>query len=140
MNVSAARRHGDSARASDLCWKACPPAKRFRCSEGDQAKNRPGPHPRVNALYLSKTWFTLPLCTVVALRETLLMSKYDTPAFVIDLLHARSLSGCEFEAQKVFDHDVKPVADKYAQDVPGNRLQISGIAVIMKTQKYEETH
>jgi endoglucanase len=39
-----------------------------------------------------------------------------------DLLHARSPSGYEFEAQKVFDHYVKPSADKYAQDALGNRL------------------
>jgi putative aminopeptidase FrvX len=50
------------------------------------------------------------------------MSKYKAPAFLTDLLHARSPSGYEFEAQKVFDHYVKPSADKYAQDAMGNRL------------------
>ncbi|MGA3007254.1 MAG: M42 family metallopeptidase [Opitutaceae bacterium] len=50
------------------------------------------------------------------------MSKYKVPSFLNDLLHARSPSGYEFEAQKVFDHYVKPSADKYAQDALGNRL------------------
>ena len=50
------------------------------------------------------------------------MSKYKAPAFLTDLLHARSPSGYEFEAQKVFDHYVKPAADKYAQDAMGNRI------------------
>ena len=39
------------------------------------------------------------------------MSKYQAPAFLVDLLHARSPSGAEFEAQKVFDTYVKPSAD-----------------------------
>ena len=50
------------------------------------------------------------------------MSKYQAPAFLVDLLHARSPSGAEFEAQKVFDHYVKPAADSYAKDAMGNRL------------------
>jgi len=50
------------------------------------------------------------------------MSKSKAPAFLTDLLHARSPSGYEFEAQKVFDHYVKPAADKYAQDAMGNRI------------------
>jgi len=50
------------------------------------------------------------------------MSKYQTPAFLTDLLRARSPSGAEFEAQKVFDHYVKPVADTYARDAMGNRI------------------
>src|SRR4051812_45343730 len=50
------------------------------------------------------------------------MSKYQAPAFLVDLLHARSPSGAEFEAQKVFDHYVKPAADAYANDALGNRL------------------
>jgi endoglucanase len=50
------------------------------------------------------------------------MSKYHAPAFLVDLLHARSPSGAEFEAQKVFDHYVKPAADTYANDALGNRL------------------
>ncbi len=50
------------------------------------------------------------------------MSKYKAPAFLTDLLHARSPSGYEFEAQKVFDHYVKPAADKYALDALGNRI------------------
>jgi endoglucanase len=50
------------------------------------------------------------------------MPKYEVPAFLTELLHARSPSGYEFEAQKVFDHYVRPAADKYAKDALGNRL------------------
>jgi putative aminopeptidase FrvX len=50
------------------------------------------------------------------------MPKYEVPAFLTELLHARSPSGYEFEAQKVFDHHVKPAADQYAKDALGNRL------------------
>jgi endoglucanase len=50
------------------------------------------------------------------------MAKPAAPAFLVDLLHARSPSGYEFEAQKVFDQYVKPSADVYANDALGNRL------------------
>ncbi len=50
------------------------------------------------------------------------MSKYQAPAFLVDLLHARSPSGAEFEAQKVFDHYVKPAAHAYDKDAMGNRI------------------
>ncbi|HEY0947738.1 MAG TPA: M42 family metallopeptidase [Opitutaceae bacterium] len=50
------------------------------------------------------------------------MSKYKAPAFLTDLLHARSPSGAEFEAQKVFDHHVEPAADDYERDAIGNRI------------------
>jgi putative aminopeptidase FrvX len=50
------------------------------------------------------------------------MSKYQAPAFLVDLLHARSPSGAEFEAQKVFDTYVKPASDDYAKDAMGNRI------------------
>lgn len=50
------------------------------------------------------------------------MPNYQAPAFLVDLLHARSPSGAEFEAQKVFDTHVKPAADSYAKDALGNRL------------------
>jgi putative aminopeptidase FrvX len=50
------------------------------------------------------------------------MSKYEVPAFLSELLHARSPSGYEFEAQQVFDRHVKPAADQYARDALGNRL------------------
>ena len=50
------------------------------------------------------------------------MAHYDVPAFLAALLHARSPSGYEFEAQKVFDEYVKPAADEYANDALGNRL------------------
>jgi endoglucanase len=47
---------------------------------------------------------------------------YPVPAFLSDLLHARSPSGYEAEAQAVFDRHVKPAADTYAQDALGNRI------------------
>ncbi|HEY8932949.1 MAG TPA: M42 family peptidase, partial [Rariglobus sp.] len=50
------------------------------------------------------------------------MPKYQAPSFLVDLLHARSPSGAEFEAQKVFDHYVKSAADSYAKDALGNRI------------------
>jgi len=51
------------------------------------------------------------------------MSKpYTTPAFLTELLEARSPSGYETEAQAVFDRHVKPAADSYAHDAIGNRL------------------
>jgi endoglucanase len=51
-----------------------------------------------------------------------LMSNYQVPAFLADLLHARSPSGYEGEAQAVFDRYVKPAADTYANDALGNRI------------------
>lgn len=50
------------------------------------------------------------------------MSSYKVPAFLAELLHARSPSGYEAEAQAVFDRHVKPAADTYAKDAIGNRL------------------
>lgn len=50
------------------------------------------------------------------------MSSYHVPAFLAELLHARSPSGYEAEAQTVFDRHVKPAADAYANDALGNRL------------------
>lgn len=50
------------------------------------------------------------------------MSSYKVPAFLAELLHARSPSGYESEAQAVFDRYVKPAADAYANDALGNRL------------------
>lgn len=47
---------------------------------------------------------------------------YQVPAFLAELLHARSPSGYESEAQAVFDAHVKPAADAYANDALGNRL------------------
>jgi len=44
------------------------------------------------------------------------------PAFLTDLLNARSPSGAEFEAQAVFDTHVKPSADVYERDALGNRI------------------
>ena len=52
------------------------------------------------------------------------MSKKDfaPPSFLVDLLQARSPSGYESEAQAVFDHYVKPAADRYEKDRIGNRI------------------
>ena len=50
------------------------------------------------------------------------MPSYQVPGFLADLLHARSPSGYEGEAQAVFDRHVKPAADSYAHDALGNRL------------------
>ncbi len=50
------------------------------------------------------------------------MSTYSVPRFLAELLHARSPSGYEGEAQAVFDCHVKPSADEYTGDALGNRL------------------
>jgi len=50
------------------------------------------------------------------------MPAYQAPAFLTELLHARSPSGYESEAQAVFDRHVKPAADEYAMDAMGNRI------------------
>jgi endoglucanase len=50
------------------------------------------------------------------------MAQYDPPAFLTELLHSRSPSGHEGEAQAVFDAHVKPAADAYASDALGNRI------------------
>ena len=46
----------------------------------------------------------------------------ETPVFLTELLHARSPSGFETEAQAVWDRHVKPAADEYRNDALGNRL------------------
>src|SRR5271157_5458683 len=50
------------------------------------------------------------------------MANYPPPAFLTELLHARSPSGYEGEAQAVFDRHVKPAADAYIGDSLGNRI------------------
>ena len=50
------------------------------------------------------------------------MATYSPPRFLTELLHARSPSGYESEAQAVFDRHVKPAADAYAGDALGNRI------------------
>jgi len=47
---------------------------------------------------------------------------YQVPAFLAELLRARSPSGYEAEAQAVFDRHVKPAASHYANDALGNRI------------------
>ena len=50
------------------------------------------------------------------------MSDYSAPAFLTELLKAKSPSGAEAQAQAVYDRHVKPHADAYANDALGNRL------------------
>jgi endoglucanase len=50
------------------------------------------------------------------------MSTSPPPPFRTELLHARSPSGYETEAQAVFDRHVKPAADAYTGDALGNRI------------------
>jgi len=52
------------------------------------------------------------------------MSQLEPPAFLTDLLEARSPSGYEAEAQEVLDRHVEPVADRYEKDSLGNRLAV----------------
>jgi len=69
------------------------------------------------------------------------MPNYQVPAFLADLLHARSPSGYEGEAQAVFDQYVKPAADAYAPDALGNRiatLNPSGDPVLMLAGHMDE--
>ena len=47
---------------------------------------------------------------------------YSVPPFLSELLHSRSPSGAEAEAQAVFDKHVKPAADEYTGDALGNRI------------------
>ncbi|QYM80467.1 M42 family metallopeptidase [Horticoccus luteus] len=50
------------------------------------------------------------------------MPNYEAPAFLTELLHARSPSGYESEAQAVFDRHVQPAANAYRKDALGNRI------------------
>jgi len=50
------------------------------------------------------------------------MAHYSPPGFLTELLHARSPSGYEAEAQAVFERHVKPAADTYHGDALGNRI------------------
>jgi putative aminopeptidase FrvX len=50
------------------------------------------------------------------------MSAYQAPAFLTDLLKAKSPSGAEAQAQAVYDKYVRPHAAAYANDALGNRL------------------
>ncbi len=49
---------------------------------------------------------------------------FTPPAFLVDLLSARSPSGYETEAQAVFDRYVKDSADEYRRDPMGNRIAV----------------
>jgi endoglucanase len=63
------------------------------------------------------------------------------PAFLSALLHARSPSGYESQAQAVFDRYVKPSADAYTNDALGNRiatLNPSGDPVLMLAGHMDE--
>jgi putative aminopeptidase FrvX len=50
------------------------------------------------------------------------MPKIAPPAFLTELLQAKSPSGAEAQAQAVYDKFVKPHTDAYANDALGNRL------------------
>lgn len=50
------------------------------------------------------------------------MKSTQVPSFLSDLLHARSPSGYEAEAQAVFDRYLKPHADHLEKDPLGNRI------------------
>ena len=50
------------------------------------------------------------------------MPHYSPPAFLTELLHARSPSGYEAEAQAVFERHVRPAADSFEGDALGNRI------------------
>src|SRR5471032_456128 len=58
----------------------------------------------------------------LALHPQTKMAHYTPPVFLTELLHARSPSGYEGEAQAVFDRHVKPAADLYTGDALGNRI------------------
>ena len=63
------------------------------------------------------------------------------PAFLSELLAARSPSGAEFEAQAVFDKHVEPSAETYAKDALGNRiatLNTKGDPVLMLAGHMDE--
>jgi endoglucanase len=65
----------------------------------------------------------------------------DAPVFLTELLHARSPSGFETEAQIVWDRHVKPAADEYRNDALGNRLATlnpSGDPVLMLAGHMDE--
>jgi endoglucanase len=49
-------------------------------------------------------------------------SDFPVPQFLAELLHARSPSGAEQQAQAVFDAQVGPSADTYERDAMGNRI------------------
>jgi|UniRef100_UPI00404AF753 putative aminopeptidase FrvX len=69
------------------------------------------------------------------------MPNYPVPAFLTELLHARSPSGYESEAQVVFDKYVKPASEVYANDALGNRiatLNPSGDPVLMLAGHLDE--
>ena len=51
-----------------------------------------------------------------------MLENNTAPAFLVDLLNARSPSGYEAEAQAVVDEYVQPVADQYRKDALGNRI------------------
>ena len=55
-------------------------------------------------------------------------TQYIAPAFLSELLHARSPSGHEYEAQAVFDRHVKPAADTYENDALGEVCRAAWIA------------
>ena len=69
------------------------------------------------------------------------MDSHLAPAFLTELLHARSPSGYETEAQEVFDRHVKGRADQYEKDPLGNRiatLNLKGDPTVMLAGHMDE--
>ena len=81
-------------------------------------RNLPRPRPDAKAFF--------PVANLLKWSEiagsTQTMATYTPPRFLTELLHARSPSGYEAEAQAVFERYVKPAADTYAGDALGNRI------------------
>ncbi len=76
-----------------------------------------------------------------AAKTTAAAKPYAAPAFLAELLAARSPSGAEFQAQAVFDKFVQPSADAYAKDAMGNRiasLNTKGDPVLMLAGHMDE--
>ncbi len=67
--------------------------------------------------------------------------QFVPPAFLVDLLNARSPSGAETESQSVFDKHVQKAADTYSKDALGNRIATlsgSGEPVLMLAGHFDE--
>ncbi|MEX0330547.1 MAG: M42 family metallopeptidase [Puniceicoccaceae bacterium] len=70
-----------------------------------------------------------------------MVQKSQAPAFLVDLLNARSPSGYESEAQAVVDEYVQPASDQYRKDALGNRiasLEANGGPTVMMAGHMDE--
>lgn len=69
------------------------------------------------------------------------IKELESPAFLVELLNARSPSGYEQEAQSVVDKFVTSSADEYSKDAMGNRiarLQANGGPTLLMTGHMDE--